>query len=63
MNYEDFSERLRELFQLMEEQGLAAVFVGLHKTRKRMVVTSAREADQMIPGATAVFLQVLDGLE
>ena len=42
---------------------LAAVFGGLHKTRKRMVVTSAREADQMIPGATAVFLQVLDGLE
>ena len=42
---------------------LAAVFGGLHKTRKRMVVKSAKEADQMVPGSTAVFLEVLDGLE
>lgn len=42
---------------------LAAVFGGLHKTRKRMAVKSAKEADQMVPGSTAVFLEVLDGLE
>lgn len=42
---------------------LTAVFDSLHKTRKRMVVRSAKEADQMVPGATGVFLQVLNGLK
>jgi hypothetical protein len=42
---------------------LTAVFAGLHKTRKRMVVKSAKEADQMVSGATAVFLKVLEDLE
>ena len=41
-------------------EDVRAVLHGLHKTRQKMVRNSALQADASVPGATAVFQEVLD---